>query len=68
MLGAITMATLSKKQIKRNENRLAQVLATLSIEDMHMSRDDRQRFLRVARGEMTTTELIAEFDKEYARQ
>ncbi|MBE6024778.1 MAG: hypothetical protein E7231_16640 [Cellulosilyticum sp.] len=67
MLGATTMAKLSKKQIKRNENAALQVIATLGIEDMHVSQSARRNLLMVARGEKTSDELLTELRVKYAR-
>lgn len=67
MLGVMTMATLSKSQIKKNEEAAIQVIATLGIEDMHLSPENRRNLLRLAHGETTTEELLAEFKQKYAR-
>ncbi len=67
MLGVTTMAKLSKKQIKKNENAALQVIATLGIEDMHLSLSARQNLLMLARGEKTSEELLAELRMKYAR-
>lgn len=49
------------------ENMVAQVVSTLAIENMYMSKDFKQQLLLVAQGKKSSKELLAELDRKYAR-
>ena len=49
------------------ENTVAQVVSTLAIENMYMSKDFKQQLLLVAQGKKSSKELLAELDRKYAR-
>ena len=50
------------------ENReIKNVITTMALEDMHLSREFINELLKVSRGEKTTEELRQEVIKKYAR-
>ena len=52
----------------KSNQQLAQVIASMAIEEMYVSRDFMQELLKVSKGEKTTEELRQEVIKKYARQ
>ena len=46
---------------------LAQVIASMAIEEMYVSQDFMQELLKISKGEKTTEELRQEVIKKYAR-
>lgn len=51
----------------KSNQQLAQVIASMAIEEMYVSRDFMQELLKVSKGEKTTEELRQEVIKKYAR-
>lgn len=47
------------------ENMVRQVVATLAIEDMHVSEEFKKELLLVAQGKKASSDLIAELDRRY---
>ena len=52
----------------KSNQQLAQVIASMAIEEMYVSQDFMQELLKVSKGEKTTEELRQEVIKKYARQ
>ena len=52
----------------KSNQQLAQVIASMAIEEMYVSQDFIQELLKVSKGEKTTEELRQEVIKKYARQ
>ncbi len=51
----------------KSNQQLAQVIASMAIEEMYVSQDFIQELLKVSKGEKTTEELRQEVIKKYAR-
>ena len=51
----------------KSNQQLAQVIASMNIEEMYVSQDFMQELLKVSKGEKTTEELRQEVIKKYAR-
>jgi predicted nucleic acid-binding protein len=51
----------------KSNQQLAQVIASMAIEEMYVSQDFMQELLKVSKGEKTTEELRQEVIKKYAR-
>lgn len=47
------------------EEKVRQVVATLAIEDMHVSEEFKKELLLVAQGKKASSDLIAELDRRY---
>ncbi len=52
----------------KSNQQLAQVIASMAIEEMYVSQDFMQELLKASKGEKTTEELRQEVIKKYARQ
>ena len=50
----------------KSNRQLAQVIASMAIEEMYVSQDFMQELLKVSKGEKTTEELRQEVIKKYA--
>lgn len=55
--------------IKNTEagRKVQQVVATMAIEDMYVSKEFIEKLLKVNNGEMTTDDLIQELNDKYAK-
>ena len=51
----------------KSNQQLAQVIASMAIEEMYVNQDFVQELLKVSKGEKTTEELRQEVIKKYAR-
>jgi hypothetical protein len=52
----------------KSNQQLAQVVASMAIEEMYVSKDFIQELLKISKGEKTTEELRQEIISKYARQ
>jgi hypothetical protein len=55
-----------KEKTKQNQQ-LAQVVASMAIEEMYVSKDFMQELLKISKGEKTSEELRQEVINKYAR-
>ena len=63
MLGGIFMTN----NVLSAKNKVAQVAATLAIENMYVSEKFKQELLLIAQNKKSSKEVLAELDKKYVR-